>query len=181
MDTLNDLMKSSLFAKVYSELDENPDVVVNIIFGETIAAKDVNGNLNYVDAQYSADTKNITLRTGTWPTMLQFSEEVYHAKQDLDGNLDNLTYIVEFEAKTVALISIGEANGPWPKKYEDIPISYQSELYNRSLYKVGISKYVQDNYVISGTSFQKYWEKSGNKHYSTPVRNIPKSLIKLLK
>ena len=172
ISTLNLLMESSLFAKVYSELDENPDVVVNITFGETIAAKDENGNQMSVDAQYSAETKNVTLRIGSSPTMLQFAEEVYHAKQDMDGNLTNLTYNVEFEAKTAALIFAGEAGGPRSIPKNGIPKSYQDGLYNCSLDKTGISKYVKDNYVINGTFFQKYWRKSGNRHYSAPVKTF---------
>ena len=75
----------------------------------------------------------------------------------------------------------GEAGGPRSIPQNGIPKSYQDGLYNCSLDKTGISKYVKDNYVINGTFFQKYWRKSGNRHYSAPIKNIPKSLIKLLK
>ena len=83
--------------------------------------------------------------------------------------------------KTATLIFVGEAGGPRSIPQNGIPKSYQDGLYNCSLDKTGISKYVKDNYVINGTFFQKYWRKSGNRHYSGPTKNIPKSLIKLLK
>ena len=83
--------------------------------------------------------------------------------------------------KTATLIFAGEAGGPRSIPQNGIPKSYQDGLYNCSLDKTGISKYVKDIYVINGTFFQKYWRKSGNRHYSGPTKNIPKSLIKLLK
>ena len=90
-------------------------------------------------------------------------------------------YFTSPHQKTATLIFVGEAGGPRSIPQNGIPKSYQDGLYNCSLDKTGISKYVKDNYVINGTFFQKYWRKSGNRHYSAPIKNIPKSLIKLLK
>ena len=90
-------------------------------------------------------------------------------------------YTTSPHQKTATLIFVGEAGGPRSIPQNGIPKSYQDGLYNCSLDKTGISKYVKDNYVINGTFFQKYWRKSGNRHYSGPTKNIPKSLIKLLK
>ena len=72
--------------------------------------------------------------------------------------------------KTATLIFVGEAGGPRSIPQNGIPKSYQDGLYNCSLDKTGISKYVKDNYVINGTFFQKYWRKSGNRHYSAPIK-----------
>ena len=90
-------------------------------------------------------------------------------------------YTTSPHQKTATLIFVGEAGGPRSIPQNGIPKSYQDGLYNCSLDKTEISKYVKDNYVINGTFFQKYWRKSGNRHYSGPTKNIPKSLIKLLK
>ena len=72
--------------------------------------------------------------------------------------------------KTAALIFLGEAGEPRSIPQNGIPKSYQDGLYNCSLDKTGISKYVKDNYVINGPFFQKYWRKSGNRHYSAPIK-----------
>ena len=154
---------------------------MKIVFGETVLDNKGNGISEPIDAQYSPSEKKLTLRTGSYPTILQMTEEMYHAYQDMNNVLVNSKYNVEFEAKTIALVVAGESFAPNISTANGIPQSYKDDVYIYSgTERAVLTKYLNDNYVRNGVIFSKYWRHRNNYHYSAPVKFVPQLLKNIL-
>lgn len=180
MEILNLAKQSTIFNRFYSRLENNPDFIVTIKYGETISQN----NSESVDAQYSPENQQITLRKGFEPTLLQVVEELHHATLDMDKALVGADYNVEFEAKTVASIVAGDAEGPKIDMKNGISPLYNDGLYFSAMESLkAVRKYIEENYVKFGTLFSRHWKMPNNYNfqYSKPVENIPESLKILLR
>ena len=182
LEDIKFMRKSDTFNRIYTMLESNTEYTVTITFGKTILNNGEDGVSEPVFVQYSADTKTITIENESSPTILQLSEEFYHAMQDMFGVLTNGKNNVEFEAKNIALIVAGESNAPYVDYDNGIPKSYKEFLYYSSLeMSASLKAYIQNNYISNGRFFSQYWKRRKNNHYSTPVNSIPNLLKHFLK
>ena len=176
--------ESSLFNKLYTLMEESPQVVY-IRFGETTG--EGNGGVP-VPAQYSPlgsnESEIVINQNSSSITVGAISEEIMHAYQYENKNNYNGSFNFEFEAKVLKAAIASEMGGT----------SFPDEI--SFLREIKVGEYGNSSLPIDldNTSFLKDYQKAaneystfnsknniGNSHYKVETKVQPYCLINLLK